>query len=428
MQKLYQIFTNYPRICTDTRAILPDSIFFCLKGANFDGNQFVEQALEAGVAYVVTETEKFATHPQCLMVDDALLTLQQLSLYHRKQLQIPVVGITGSNGKTTTKELIVAVLSKKYRTACTQGNLNNHIGVPLTLLSIKKDDEIAVIEMGANHIGEIAELCAWALPTHGIITNIGKAHLEGFISIENIIKTKKAIFESVLNNQGTIFINESDENILSVAKDLLQENSKTVCYGGKEALFGEKRNKTPRLSIDLWGRTIQTNLTGDYNLINFLCAGTVGKYFGVTEDDICCALETYTPSNHRSQIIEQGTNTIIADFYNANPSSMKAALDNFAQIAHHKKIVLLGEMFELGEATEKEHQNIRNICRTLEVNAFYVGNAFNSLTDKNSEKEKYFHTVEEVNTYFQSHPLQDTLILIKGSRGVHLENVIGGKC
>ena len=433
IEELYELFVQFPFVSTDTRNIIHNSLFFCLKGDKFDGNQFVAEALEKGARYVVTERRfemgdlrfemkdlkkvepsdiaKSHIAYRIIVVDDVLKTLQQLAAYHRRQLNIPVIGITGSNGKTTTKELIAAVLSKKYKTAFTQGNLNNHIGVPLTLLSIKKDDEIAVIEMGANHTGEIEELCQIAQPDYGIITNIGKAHLEGFGTIENIIETKTALYRAA----KVLFVNENDNTLKSYSQNLTSIDD--IVYYGKNAEIIEMN---PCLVINLFGNKIQTHLTGNYNLPNILSAAAIGNYFGVSTQDICDAIAEYQPQNQRSQIIKFGTNTIIADYYNANPTSMQAALDNFQQIEAPKKLAILGDMLELGENSKAEHKNVVNFCKENNFETLFIGSEFYSQKDKHSS---FFMNVEECNHYLTNHKIEESFILIKGSRGVHLEKI-----
>jgi UDP-N-acetylmuramoyl-tripeptide--D-alanyl-D-alanine ligase len=419
IKELYDKFVQFPFISTDTRKILPNSIFFCLKGENFDGNQFAEEALEKGARYVVKG-------------DNVLETLQQLARYHRAQLTIPIIGITGTNGKTTTKELIAAVLSKKYKTAYTQGNLNNHIGVPLTLLSITKEDEIAVIEMGANHLGEIEELCQIAQPDYGLITNIGKAHLEGFGSIENIIETKTALYRAA----RVIFVNGEDEILMGKCRGKARL-APTVIYGKNTPISTTLLKMTPCLNINLFGKNIQTQLTGNYNLSNILGAAAIGRFFGVSENDICEAIAAYTPQNHRSQVIHSGSNTIIADYYNANPTSMRAALDNFLQIEAPHKVAILGDMLELGENSIPEHKVIIDFCEANHLETIFIGSIFHSLKN---ERFLFFKDVEECNHYLGSSTevepppngvlkgrgsiFQNSFILIKGSRGIKLENIV----
>jgi len=469
--ELYGKFVQFSFICTDTRKIVPNSLFFCLKGENFDGNLFVNEALEKGAAYVITEGRKEKGEKEkrekekgkegkenrIIIVDNVLTTLQQLAIHHRKHLQIPIIGITGSNGKTSTKELIASILSKKYKTAYTQGNLNNHIGVPLTLLSIKKEDEIAIIEMGANHLGEIAELCKIAQPDYGLITNIGKAHLEGFGSVENIIETKTALYRAA----QVLFVNAGDELLREKAREhestkgereekilLLSEEKvadgglppddgrgvKTIFYGKTTPINGHITEMNPYLVIELFGNKFQTHLTGNYNLPNILGAAAIGRYFDIPDQDICDAIAEYTPLNHRSQIIKSGTNTIIADCYNANPTSMKAALDNFLQIEAPHKLAILGDMLELGENSLSEHKAIINFCESNHLKTIFIGSIF--YTQKN-EHALFFANVEDCNHYLKSSSIlegrtpegqdslyQNNLILLKASRGIHLENIM----
>lgn len=417
IEELYDLFLQNPLICTDTRNILPESIFVCLKGERFDGNEFALSALERGAKWVITEDRQLAENPRCIVVDDSLATLQNLAAWHRKQLAIPIIGITGTNGKTTTKELIVAVLAQKYRVAYTKGNFNNHIGVPLTLLSITADDEIAVVEMGANHVGEIAELCHIVQPNFGVITNIGAAHLEGFGSVKNIIATKSALYESVKANFGTLFINGGDE----ILRRQVQRYKQVVFYGKhqKSGTHGKVLEMTPFLRVDINGKKLKTHLTGNYNLPNLLAAAAVGQFFQVDNSLIISALRNYRPQNQRSQIVKKKTNTIIADFYNANPTSMEAALRNFKKISAPKKLAILGEMKELGAESEKAHKAVVNLCNKLDIKALYVGEAFKNC----AEPRRFFIDTDAVNRHLQWQNLRDTLVLIKGSRGMHLENV-----
>ena len=417
MDSLYSLFLQYPNISTDTRNIAPDSIFVCLKGDNFDGNNFALQALEKGAKYVVTENVKLINNPYCIVVDDCLKTLQELSLLHRRQLTIPVIGITGTNGKTTTKELIAAVLSEKYSTAYTKGNLNNHIGVPLTLLDIKPQNEIAIVEMGANHVGEIADLCKLSLPDFGVITNIGKAHIEGFGSVENIIATKTALYHAVIENKGTIFVN-ADDNILM--NELHYD--KVVLYGQKctECGRGEVIKMTPYLVVKIFDRIIETHLTGFYNLYNILCAAAIGNYFEVPDDAVANAIAGYIPSNNRSQIVRKESNVIIADYYNANPTSMEAALNNLFQIDYPDKAAILGDMFELGNVSKEEHLRIIDICEKQGLAAFFIGKEFYGL---HPDKENFFPDVNAFNNSSEHPSFKNTMLLIKGSRGVHLEKL-----
>ena len=418
MESLYDIYLQHPRICTDTRNIIEGSLFFCLKGENFDGNRFALDALNKGAAYVVTENKEYASHPHCVVVDDSLKALQQLASEHRAHLKVPVIGITGTNGKTTTKELTAAVLKKKYRVAFTQGNLNNHIGVPLTLLSVTAEDEIVIVEMGANHPGEIAFLADIARPEYGLITNIGTAHIEGFGSRENIIQTKKALYDEVMRHHGRLFVNADDALLSGLVAGY--DNLSTYGVDTPSDVNGSVLEMTPYLIVNLLGRRVETHLTGMYNLNNMLAAAAVGRFFGVPEDDAAAAIAEYEPSNHRSQVIRRDNLTIIADYYNANPSSMYAALHNLAMIDGAHKMAILGDMLELGEVSEEEHQRMIGTAAGLGIEAWYVGEEF----CRQLEGEDHgFHTVEELNAYLKEHPLTDGVVLIKGSRGIHLENV-----
>jgi UDP-N-acetylmuramoyl-tripeptide--D-alanyl-D-alanine ligase len=338
INELYEIFLQHPAVETDTRKIKKGDIFFALKGPNFNGNKYAKDALEKGAAYCICDEISDAKSDQVIFVDDVLDTLQQLARKHREQFNIPFIGITGSNGKTTTKELVHAVLSTKYKCYTTKGNLNNHIGVPLTLLSIKKDAEIAVIEMGANHLHEIEGYCRYTMPTHGLITNIGKAHLEGFGSAENIKKAKGELFDYLRANEGTAFINNDYDYLKEIAAGI----KNIITYGTEDADYtGKVKNDSTYLEVEITGGakigTVKTQLAGNYNLSNVLSAVCIGKTFGVEEEKIKAALENYTPGNSRSQIIKSGTNTIVLDAYNANPSSMKAAIENFRKYGGCKK-------------------------------------------------------------------------------------------
>lgn len=411
IEDLYKIYQKYPRICTDSRQIIQNCLFFCLKGENFDGNNFAEKAFKEGARYVITENQKLRDRDEFIVVDNALTTLQQLAKYHREQLDIPVIGITGTNGKTTTKELISTVLSQKFRTAYTHGNLNNHIGVPLTLLSICPTDEIAVVEMGANHPGEIEFLCQFSQPTFGVITNIGKAHMEGFGSVEEIIHTKTALYRSVIQRNGTLFVNICDSIL---RKNLTYNHIIYYAEGGEKNIL----SMSPYLNIRAANYDIHTHLTGSYNIYNFLCAATIGHYFGVPDDQIASALANYKPSNNRSQINQVDSNTIIADYYNANPTSMEAAIRNLAKLEYPNKIAILGDMLELGNISKTEHLHIINLCKELGLKTLFVGPEFAT-----HKPEYHFLDINELNTYLTQHPISNTLVLIKGSHGIHLDQL-----
>jgi UDP-N-acetylmuramoyl-tripeptide--D-alanyl-D-alanine ligase len=429
MQQLYSLFLQHPVICTDTRNILPNSIFFALKGANFNANEFAEQALNAGCSLVVIDEEKYKKDERYFLVDDVLTVLQGLANHHRKQLNIPVIGITGTNGKTTSKELVNAVLSQQFNVLATKGNLNNHIGVPLTLLSITKQHEVAIIEMGANHQGEIAELCSIAQPNYGMITNIGKAHLEGFGGYEGVIKTKNELYQYIKKTGGKLFVN-ADNPLL----DQLSSGINRITFGTSENVdfTGKFIESNPFVKLQYKAKTeggsvdkkpiVQTHLVGNYNFENILAAACIGNYFKLTDDKIKAGIESYVPSNNRSQVIQTKHNVLLLDAYNANPSSMNAAIENFAQMDKPNKMVILGDMLELGVDSKKEHDAIvsllkqKNLSNAILVGPFFkeAGKLMNALTFNNSD---------ECIDYLKQNLIQNSTILIKGSRGIKLEKV-----
>ena len=411
MKNLYEKYQRSSCVCTDSRNLTPNCLFVCLKGANFDGNKFALDVLEQGAAYVITENRDLQDNPRAVVVEDALKTLQQLANYHRRQLKMPLIGITGTNGKTTTKELVNAVLSSTYKTTCTQGNLNNHIGVPLTLLSIKPTDEMAIVEMGANHVGEIDDLCKIAEPTFGLITNIGVAHIEGFGSKENIIKTKKALYQHVIANNGTLFVNETD----TILREKL--NYDKVVFYGKDA-ENQIVEMNPYLKIRIGEQEAQTHLTGSYNIWNFMAATAVGRFFHIADEAIAKALGNYVPSNHRSQVDRIGSNVIISDYYNANLTSMTAALKNLSQLDHQRKVAILGDMRELGDLSVEAHTEISQLADNLHIETYFVGQEFAKVV-----KNNVFADVEEANAYFTAHPLENAMVLIKGSNSMHLNKL-----
>ena len=421
---LYRIFLSHPVVTTDSRSIPLNSIFFALKGANFNGNAYAAEALSKGAEFAVIDQQEFATGNQYIVVPDVLLTLQQLARYHRDQLGLPILAITGTNGKTTTKELIAAVLSKKFEVNFTQGNLNNHIGVPLTILSMNQHTEFGVVEMGANHPGEIQILCEIANPDLGLITNIGKAHLEGFGSFEGVIQTKTELYDFLKEKGGKCFLNADNPLLVQKAKDLEQ-----ITYGKSTAYFmaGEQVGTDNYLVIKVlfpkgW-LFLKSKLVGDYNFENLLAAACVGKYFKIDPLQIRKALAEYTPSNNRSQLIRKEKNTIIMDAYNANPTSMMAALLNFANQKSDKKLIILGDMLELGETSGEEHQAIVDFIENQNFsNVFLVGPQFMNTSDK-TKKEK-FDNVELLTNYLKTQPIENKFILIKGSRGIHLEKIL----
>ncbi len=383
VQELYSIYLKHPSIQTDTRKLKNGDLFFALKGPSFNGNHFAQYAIEKGAQYVIVDelAPSLEGNPKVLLVEDVLQSLQQLALLHREHLNIPFLAITGSNGKTTTKELIYAVLSAQYKTVATSGNLNNHIGVPLTILSIPNDTEIAIIEMGANHLLEIASYCEIALPTHAIINNCGKAHLEGFGSLEGVKKAKGELYDFIRATDGMIFINNDLDYLQEMSKGILHRET----YGTVNAqVIGKDISDNPFLKLAVLSSgletTIQTQLIGSYNLPNILAAIAVGNYFKIPIDTIKASLEAYAPNNSRSQlIITAKNNTIILDAYNANPSSMELAIRNFAQMNSNSKILLLGAMKEMGKDSDEEHQKVIALCQSLQLDqVFLVGSEFNT--------------------------------------------------
>ncbi|MGI4727183.1 MAG: UDP-N-acetylmuramoyl-tripeptide--D-alanyl-D-alanine ligase [Janthinobacterium lividum] len=430
-EQLYQIFQQHPQVCTDTRNIIPNSIFFALKGDNFNANTFAQKALESGAAFAVIDEVAYKLSDHFILVDDVLMALQDLARHHRKQLQIPVIGLTGSNGKTTTKELINAVLSRKIKTYATKGNLNNHIGVPLTLLSISAETEMAIVEMGANHQQEIEFLCGLAQPTHGLITNIGRAHLEGFGGPEGVRKGKGELFDWLEHHEGTVFVNHDDLVLEEMA--FHRHFQKTVYYG-KEAhclVSGEILENVPLLKIEWWQNgnsstpknQLQTNLTGSYNLDNLLAAVSIGCFFGLTAEEINAGISGYQPSNNRSQILQTKTNTLICDYYNANPSSMEVAIKNVEAISAEKKVLILGDMFELGEHASAEHELIIKKANEIEADQrIFIGKAF--YQHHAVFTGTFFETTDAAFIALKSAPIIHATVLIKGSRGMHLESLL----
>ena len=415
IKALYEIFKTHSNISTDHRKVVPNCLFFALKGANFNGNKFSKDALKNGASFAIIDEKEYKTSEQFILVENVIETLQKLANHHRKQFNIPFIGITGTNGKTTTKEFINSVLSKKYKTTYTQGNLNNHIGVPLTILSIKKNCEIAIIEMGANHIGEINFSCNIAEPNYGIITNIGKAHIEGFGSIEGIKKTKNELYQFIQSKDGNLFVNNEDETLLELSK-----NIKKQTYGNAKAnCFGKLISSTPSVKLNWNNKLITSNLYGAYNYQNILAAICIGKYFNVASDDIKKAIEEYYPTNNRSQIIENNTNTIFLDAYNANPTSMNAAIDTFIENDSSNKLMILGDMLELGDTSIEEHQAIVNRIEKLKINTLFIGKEFNSINNKYNFT--YLENVDKVIEWLKHSSLINHQILIKGSRGIRLE-------
>jgi UDP-N-acetylmuramoyl-tripeptide--D-alanyl-D-alanine ligase len=429
VKNIYEKFLASTGLTTDTRNIQSGNIFFALKGEKFNANQFAEEALEKGSAYVVIDE---MTNPdwkgkfgeKLILVNDSLKALQQLSAYHRNQLKCPLLAITGSNGKTTTKELMAAVLAKKFKTYATKGNLNNHIGIPLTLLSIKPDAQFAIVEMGANHVGEIASYCEYAQPDYGLITNIGMAHTEGFGGFEGVIKGKTELYNHLIASEGKIFVNADNDLLLEQIKKLEGEYL-TISYGKTEKAFckGEVGDSKEFLSVIAEGETIQTNLIGEYNFENVLSAICVGKYFGVEAEKIKAAIENYFPTNNRSQKIKVGSNTVILDAYNANPSSMIEALKNFEKMEADNKVVILGEMMELGDYSQSEHEKIKQQVAEMPLaKKVFTGKGFSFL--KNDPSFLYFETTDDLKEWFRAQQFENSYLLIKGSRKNELEKIL----
>lgn len=425
---LYPAFLRFPKICTDTRKIESGSIFFALSGPSFNGNQFAEQALQGGCSMAVVDQQEYAKDDRYILVDDTLKALQDLAQHHRRQLKCTVIGITGSNGKTTSKELLSSVLKKKFKTIATIGNLNNHIGVPLTLLSIPEDTEMAVIEMGASKQGDIKELVDIAEPNYGYITNIGKAHLEGMGGYEGVVKTKTEMYDFVRANHGKVFVNTNHGVFVdrSAGMDVISFGDGTENY-----VQGKFLDSDPYVRFQ-WGKVddgaiesnpiTETCLMGFYNYENLLAAATVGLWFGVERKDIDDALSTYNPVNNRSEMMDTGKNLLIMDAYNANPTSMEAALKNLSGMNRQHKVAILGKMMELGPTWIEEHQKIAQIAVNSGTEAvFLVGNLYSEAGVQGATR--IFQDVEEAALYFKENPLREKCILVKGSRSNRLETL-----
>lgn len=423
--ELYAIFKEHPSVSTDTRKIAEGSIFFALKGPNFNANTFAEEALKKGAAYCVVDEKEFATNSKCILVDDVLKCLQNLANHHRKQLNIPVIAIVGSNGKTTTKELVTAVLSTTFNVWATPGNFNNHIGLPLTLLQLNSNHQVAVIEMGANHVGENAELCDIAEPTLGIVTNNGMDHLEGFGDIEGVAKSNSELYYYLLKNDGTAFVNAHDEWLMRMSNRL--NHKKT--YAGNTILrnitadyMAEAQQLQPSIKFMFDGINGQSVLSGDYNFDNIMAAAAIGKFLGVSSANVVKGITSYEPKNNRSQWIQKNSNLIFLDAYNANPSSMEAALRNFAAMEHPKKVVIMGDMFEMGDYAKAEHQRMVSLCDTLDLNnLILVGEEF---YQTNSEQFNKFKTTNETAEFLKQKDYKNHAFFIKGSRGMKLETLV----
>jgi len=413
IKEIYALFQQHSTICTDSRKISNGAMFISLKGENFNGNKYALKAIQDGCSYAIIDEKEYDTHQNTILVNNALKTLQDLATYHRSQLNIPIIGITGTNGKTTSKELINAVLSSELSCYATKGNLNNHIGVPLSVLEINKKHTIAIIEMGANHQKEIEFLCNIAQPTYGVITNIGSAHLEGFGNLQAVIDTKNELYEFINHNKGHLFVNAEDELLLNISNGISQ-----ITYGKSGEITGLITDITPLLSLKYNNEIINSHLIGDFQFSNIMLAICIGKYFNVSTQNIKRSIENYTPTNNRSQLVKTKTNTLILDAYNANPSSMKAMLNSFANQQYKNKLCILGDMLELGRESEKEHLDIIKLTNQLDLDCIFVGEIFNSLT------ENGFKTRNELAKNIQENNIHKKTILLKGSRGIGLELLI----
>ena len=420
---LYDVFlSSNQNVCTDTRKIHDGCIFFALKGPNFNGNKFVKEAINKGATLAVIDEEEHQLEENTILVNNVLQTLQQLALYHRKKFKLPIIGITGTNGKTTTKELLGTVLKSQKNPLITKGNLNNHIGVPLTLLQLKNTHDIAVIEMGASKKGDIKELVDIALPTHGLITNIGKAHLDGFGSLDNIRKTKMELYDFLIQNNGMIIYNEDDP----ILKESIPNELNQFSYGQSNAdLLGKVVNNNPYVKIKYNKNQentnqIKTNLLGGYNLYNILAAISIGSIFSIDNQSIINSISNYQPSNHRSQLIKTKKNIILADCYNANPTSTLESLISFNNMKNKKKIAILGDMLELGKNSLNEHQVIVDYLAENKLDAFLVGQHYSETVSKFNN----FGNTEELIQLLKTKGYSDYLILLKGSRGIQLEKIL----
>lgn len=422
IQEIHKLFLQCKSVSIDTRKIEKDSMFFAIKGENFDANTFAKQALDLGALFVVIDNESYFIDERTILVDNSLQTLQELAKFHRKYLQLPIVALTGSNGKTTTKELINVVLSKKFKTKATVGNLNNHIGVPLTLLSFTKETEIGIVEMGANHKKEIEFLCEIAQPDYGYITNFGKAHLEGFGGVEGVIEGKSEMYKYLAANDKLVFINLEDPIQIEKSKDI-----KSFAFGiNKESadLKIKDIQANPFVIVEYNDFKVESHLIGLYNANNINAAAAIGKYFEVEDSGIKQAIENYIPENNRSQLLKKGSNQIILDAYNANPSSMAVAITNFLQLENQNKIMILGDMFELGNESEKEHKLIIDSLLNQDRSVCYlIGKYFyeNKVSDVNIH---FFETFDAFADYLKTIHFKDNTILIKGSRGMALERTL----
>jgi UDP-N-acetylmuramoyl-tripeptide--D-alanyl-D-alanine ligase len=418
---LYNLFLQYPVVCTDTRKIEKNCIFFALKGENFNGNTFAEKALELGAAYVVIDEEAFNISEKCILVQNVLKTLQDLATWHRKQLNIPVIAIVGSNGKTTSKELIGAVLQQKFKVLSTPGNFNNHIGLPLTLLMLNKSHEIAVIEMGANHEKENALLCQIARPSHGLVTNNGKDHLEGFGDLAGVIRSNAELYEYLQTTGGLAFVNTNDSVLMQKSENIASRITYAATPNTLANYAVEAYQLQPQISFSYKGYNYQSSLSGDYNLDNIMAALAIGFHFGLNPGEVAAGIASYAPKNLRSEIIVTTHNKIFLDAYNANPSSMEVSIRNFSAMPGQNKLYVLGDMFEMGAYEAQEHQALAAYCLAHHLeNVWLVGKAFCKV-DSNYRK---FETTAEVISHLKDNPLQQHFIFLKGSRGMKLETLV----
>ena len=411
---IYKKFLKSPNISTDSRVIKKNSLFFALKGKNFNGNEYAKEALKKGAKFAIIDEIKYKLGENYLLVNDVLQTLQDLASFHRDHIEIPIIGITGSNGKTTSKELITSCLSSELNTAYTKGNYNNHIGVPLTLLEISDKHEIGIIEMGANHQGEIKFLCEIAKPNYGVITNIGKAHLEGFKNFEGVKKTKKELYDYIKKTEGQIFINSDDDILLDISQGI-----KSIRYGKKGDFIGSEVSTSVFCEVIYDNYEIKSYLIGDYQFYNIMLAIAIAKHFKIKEKNIFKSIESYKPNNNRSQVIDSGNNLIILDAYNANPSSMNKMINSFYKIKKENKICILGDMGELGKFSQNEHSDIINLINSLKITTYYIGEEFYQATSINSFKDS-----EDFKDFLKTHTIKNSTILIKGSRSQQLEKLV----
>jgi UDP-N-acetylmuramoyl-tripeptide--D-alanyl-D-alanine ligase len=422
INEIHKLFLTCGSVSIDTRKIEANSLFIAIKGDRFDANTFAKEALDKGASYVIIDNDSYYSNDKTILVKNSLKTMQELAKFHRLYLNLPIIALTGSNGKTTTKELINVVLSKKYNTKATVGNLNNHIGVPLTLLSFSSTTEIGIVEMGANHQKEIEFLCEIAQPDYGYITNFGKAHLEGFGGVEGVIKGKSEMYDFLKQNNKKAFVNLDD-----TIQEEKTKSIKRITFSQKEekaTVFVKNIDANPLVKIKFNETEVNSHLIGLYNSNNINAAITIGTYFGVSDDDIKQAVESYVPENNRSQLIEKGTNKIILDAYNANPSSMKVALESFIQLDNPSKIVIIGDMFELGNESLEEHKAIVNqLMDQTKIDCFFIGNDFfQNAIEKNNFH--FYNSFEVFSSYLKENQLRNKMILIKGSRGMALERTL----